>query len=77
MDFEKDVEKAKEKVAEFVRAAKNSGYNLECFIDKVERWVYIWLVLGWKSFKRKEFLNSIFVTYDDKIAGNPYYLEFW
>jgi len=34
VDFEKDVEKAHEKVSEFVRAVQNSGYYLQCFIDK-------------------------------------------
>ena len=37
VDFEKDVARAHKKVSEFVRAVKNSGFNLECFVDKVQR----------------------------------------
>ena len=37
VDFEMDMARAHEKVFEFVTAVKNSGFNLECFVDKVQR----------------------------------------
>jgi len=57
VDFEMDMARAHEKVFEFVTAVKNSGFNLECFVDKAKATEET--IVKWKARRMKQMESGV------------------